>query len=352
MDAKFIHSLFALSFACVVVAAFYVVSADTKQAPPQAIAVGDFTEYVAGTEAVEEGTDPQTVLFTGDVMLARGVEWAMDDYGSNYPYKYIADTFLEHTDVVINFEASIPKVHRPTPALQFSFSVDAAHLDALADAGVTHASLANNHSFDFRRAGYDNTVATLKRVGVTAFGKPYVLATSTVSFIEGETNLALIGIDLTQSTYTEDELAPVFAYADAHSEQQVVVVHWGNEYDMIHSPLQEQYAKLFITLGADLVVGDHPHVVQDIAKITDVPVFYSLGNLIFDQYFSDEVQEGLMISWDTASSTIELIPVTSIGSRNQPRVMSGQEKTRFLEDLSERSALEIREEIQSGRLEF
>lgn len=347
MDTKFAHTVVGFAIASALAAGFYIASADERYTVPVSVAVGEIEAEVGSTQ-VETENMLQRVLFTGDVMLARGVEWAMNDYGSNYPYAHIAEMFLEHDEVVVNFEASIPKTHTPTPAFKFAFSVDPTHLAALSDAGVTHASLANNHSFDFRKVGYSNTISVLEENGIIAFGKPYSLATSSVTVIEGDTDIALIGVDLTQSSYTRNDLSGLFAHAEANSGLQVVVVHWGTEYDMHHSASQEKYAKLFVELGADLVVGHHPHVVQDIERVNGVPVFYSLGNLIFDQYFSDEVQEGLMLSWDVTDSNLELIPVTSIGSRNQPRVMPEQEKKIFLEELRERSSSEMRDEILSN----
>jgi poly-gamma-glutamate synthesis protein (capsule biosynthesis protein) len=76
----------------------------------------------------------------------------------------------------------------------------------------------------------------------------------------------------------------------------IVSFHFGIEYESVHSGQQEALAKKAINDGAVMVVGHHPHVPQDIAYYDSKPVFYSLGNFIFDQYFSKETMGGLFIT--------------------------------------------------------
>src|SRR5688572_6140187 len=86
-----------------------------------------------------------TVLFVGDVMLSRHVERRMREFGVAYPFRHVQKLLKRHDYVVGNFEGSIPATHVPTPAFTMRFSVDAAFAPALADAGFTTMTLANNH---------------------------------------------------------------------------------------------------------------------------------------------------------------------------------------------------------------
>jgi uncharacterized membrane protein (UPF0127 family) len=72
----------------------------------------------------------------------------------------------------------------------------------------------------------------------------------------------------------------------------IVSFHWGEEYKKIANERQRKLAKIAIDSGADLVIGHHPHVIQDIEKYKDKFIFYSLGNFIFDQNFSKETMIG------------------------------------------------------------
>ncbi len=76
----------------------------------------------------------------------------------------------------------------------------------------------------------------------------------------------------------------------------VVYSHWGYEYEHEPNIIQRQLAHEFIDAGADLVVGSHPHVIQSSEVYRDKHIYYSLGNLIFDQYWEESVRCGLFIS--------------------------------------------------------
>src|SRR5690606_29076429 len=95
------------------------------------------------------------------------------------------------------------------------------------------------------------------------------------------------------------------------------------EYELVHDELQETLAKALVDAGADAVMGHHPHVVQDVAFYDGVPIFYSLGNFIFDQYWNEHVQTGLGVEMRIEAGQIayQLIPFTTARSRNQPMVM-------------------------------
>ena len=254
--------------------------------------------------------------------------------------------------VIGNFESSMAVEHRQTPAYAMKFSVQEAVLPEIKDAGFTHLSLGNNHSFDFGVAGYKNAREKLQSQSLTSFGSgEYVGSDSIaiVSTIKGD--VALIGINASQRTPTKEEVERVLTQASKRSSFQVVYVHWGNEYDLTHSTAQRALAEVFVDAGADVIVGHHPHVVQDIDIIKGVVVFYSLGNYIFDQYFSSDVQEGLVVGLDLAfDPTLTLIPVTSKKQLSQPTYMKPSDHKLFLENLAKRSHPSLREKIKAGSI--
>jgi poly-gamma-glutamate synthesis protein (capsule biosynthesis protein) len=71
--------------------------------------------------------------------------------------------------------------------------------------------------------------------------------------------------------------------------------HWGNEYVPVANQIFVDLAHEFIDKGVDLIVGGHPHVIQNKEIYQDKSIYYSLGNFVFDQYFSHETQEGLLL---------------------------------------------------------
>ncbi len=292
-----------------------------------------------------------SLVFVGDVMLGRNVEVLMNREGSGYPFDGLALPSLAPNPAIVgNFEAAMATPHVMTKALQMRFSVNEVFLPALSAAGYTHASQANNHSFDYELEGYVNTKNALSRQGIAPFGHGREINRDSISYIESEAGIvALVGINASASIPRLQEFSEALRVASEQSTMQIVYIHWGNEYDNIHSRAQELLATELIDAGADMIVGHHPHVVQDIDVIDGVVVFYSLGNYIFDQYFSTEVQEGLVLTLSLDETPqVMLVPVTSNAALSKPSLMTPAQHSKFLESLAIRSDEALAQSIIKG----
>ncbi len=324
---------------------------------------GAYVKYVKATVSVPNPVSESaffvfnakefnSVIFVGDVLLSRNVEYLMRERGSSYPYKGFNFSKISDRPAVIgNFEASIPVEHFPTPLNTVTFSVDEQHIDAAQQNGFTHFSLANNHSFDFDLGGFQNTKAVLKQARIKSFGQPEAPSKNSVSYIKlRDKTLAVIGVETLTGSMTNKLAAEVIQDAEMKSDFQIIYVHWGSEYAPTSNQSQREWAQLFVDAGADLIVGLHPHVVQEVGLIDGVLVFYSLGNYIFDQYFSTEVKEGLVIALNFDEASVDLIPVESATHLSQPRQMDSLSYGKFLRNLAGKSSNEIRLEITTGQL--
>ncbi|MEY2664965.1 MAG: biosynthesis protein CapA [Candidatus Parcubacteria bacterium] len=301
--------------------------------------------------SVKETKVYNSVVFTGDVMLGRNVEVLMRQQSMSYPYLGMnLQSLAPNAAIVGNFESSMAEPHVMTPALQMKFSVDEMFLPALKEAGYTHLSQANNHSFDYGESGFLHTTALLEQNHITPFGHGYQFSKNSITYLESSSGrVALVGINASASIPEKREVVSLLDEAAKNSALQVVYIHWGTEYEPIHSRAQELLAKELVVAGADLIVGHHPHVVQDIGLIDGVLVFYSLGNYIFDQYFSDEVQEGLVLTLALEDYPfLALIPVESKTVKSQPAPMNPSQHQAFLQSLAERSAPELSNDILHG----
>lgn len=90
----------------------------------------------------------------------------------------------------------------------------------------------------------------------------------------------------------------------------IVSFHFGEEYQSKSNSIQKFWAKLAIDSGADLVIGHHPHVIQEIEKYKGKYIAYSLGNFVFDQGFSQETMRGLLLKVIIENGKIkEVIPI-------------------------------------------
>jgi len=314
------------------------------------ITTGSFLQ--SGEKEIEEKQPTKKhIAFVGDVLLARHVEKIQNNYGLDYIFAALPP-MASSTYLVGNFESSVPERHEPTPDMTMSFSTASSVLPSLTNYGFSHLSLANNHSYDKGKDGFLHTQKSLREVGIAWFGDQQLGSTS-VAYLELENaTVALIGVYAVEKTPVENKLQSVFSEAERNSDFQIAYVHWGTEYELTHSPFQESLARDLIDAGADSVIGHHPHVVQDIDTYKDVVIFYSLGNFVFDQYFNRDVQEGLWlnVTFDDSKPKYTLVPITSLGSYSQPRVMSGYNRDIFLKTLAKRSAFSLREQITSGIL--
>ena len=304
----------------------------------------------SGPVATKKST---TVTFVGDVMLARNVEYLLKSRGSNYPFRHLTELFAGSDTVVGNFESAVLKNHVKTPSFTTTFSVDSLFLPLLTKAGFTHMSLANNHSFDYGPATFTNTEIALKEAGLSVLGNPNQVTTSTTAIITaGDYTIGLLAVNKIFSNIPWADIVTKIKDLEARTDYQIVFVHWGEEYVLKHNNKQEEFAKKLIDTGIDAVVGHHPHVTQDIEVYKNKPIFYSLGNFIFDQYFSVDVQQGLLLKLNIATSTVTytIVPISSESSLSQPALMAGREATLFLKNLARRSDPNFTQNIKAGLL--
>lgn len=282
-------------------------------------------EVVAKVAPVQE---PVTILFAGDMMLGRHVGKLIAAHGAEHPFEKIASSLAEISPdlFIANLEGPITELAAPdsrvSPEQPYSmrFSFDPEVTSAIKDIGFTHLSLANNHTLDQGGQGVRDTIAHLSAAGVVPFGTRDgpALGTVATTTVRGR-DLVFVGLDTTIIVHDAGAVREALA-AFPESTFVAVLVHWGNEYEAIHSSAQETFAHLLINSGADLVVGAHPHVVQDVDTYKGKRIYYSLGNFVFDQYWNEAVQTGLMVlvTLDGDRTAYQELPVKSV--RSQPAV--------------------------------
>ncbi|MEK9157342.1 MAG: CapA family protein [Patescibacteria group bacterium] len=281
----------------------WAVSTDT---PPHSISdIGKPTSPDADTLVDDIPlTEPESsrVLFVGDIMLARAVEWSIKEEGAGYPFLlWDAGLFADADAVIGNFEGTIRDAEHIEQTNVMAFDTLPEYVTPLAGAGFTHLSLANNHADDFGQATTDFMRSTITDVGITPFGDPFV-SESFIARIDGGIPVSLVGFH----AFNEEtaSIVETIRTEDAAGNFVIVYPHWGVEYNHEPSISQTAAAQIWIDAGADLIIGAHPHVVQTAEIINGVPVIYSLGNFLFDQDFSRATQIGAVADVTLSSSEI------------------------------------------------
>lgn len=295
------------------------------------------------TKTIEE--DGQTILFVGDIMLDRNVEVFINQNSVEYPFLEIKKEITAYDIAVGNLEG--PIVYEPIEfareSLMFNFMPETA--DALYWAGFDVLTLSNNHTQNRGAQGLTETKEILTKAGINYVGDPVTCSDETV-FKKNGVVFTVFNKTFPQNC-SDDKLSEMVKKVRSVNPNDflVAILHWGNEYQPLNSSTQETLAHNIIDSGADLVIGHHPHVVQNIEIYKNKAIFYSLGNFIFDQYFSKETQEGLAVGVEIFNNRVAYRLVTIQSKNSQPFIMSDNEKIVLLELLAERSDAKVKDGI-------
>ena len=236
------------------------------------------------------------LLFAGDVLLSRGVERQLSHDGQ--ALSRALRPALSGADWVMgNLEGAVGSPDdcctSPLDAPCFPIRGELIHL--LHDAGFQAIGLANNHALDMGQAGRDATQRILGQSDILSL--TYEDSPQFIRF--GDVTVGLVGISLVPGRGEEalsipsTDLRRKLRLARNLSNLLVVYVHWGNEFLDWPEKKQRQAAEWLVRNGADLIVGHHPHLVQKPERLHGKAVFYSLGNLVFDQKYPS-TREGLL----------------------------------------------------------
>lgn len=297
--------------------------------------------------------ETDSYLFVGDVMMARYVETLVAERGIEYLFSNSKNLFNHFDYVFGNFEGPVTENHTPTMKDEMVFSIATSTISGIGNY-FSAMSLANNHTYDHGSTSLATTQQTLMAEGVDYFGHPNQISSSTAYRIDQDGySIVLHGLHAVEG-FDATSTLQALAEHDEDGALQIVYVHWGDEYKATHNQAQEDLAKLLIDGGADSIIGHHPHVVQDIGFYKGVPIFYSLGNFIFDQYFDEAVQTHLALGLVIENRTIsyQLIPLTSIENDSSPRLMAFDARLSFLTELAKQSDAALYEQIKSGKIEL
>ncbi|MDD3655963.1 MAG: AmmeMemoRadiSam system protein B [Atribacterota bacterium] len=297
----------------------------------------------------------ETVLLAGDMMLGRGLEKLMTENGIYYPFQKIVQ-LLRGVDIVFaNFEGPIKENVPGISEDEAKFASRPEVLEAVRWSQINLLSLANNHTTDLGEEGLEETKEWLQKyqinfIGTTLPDHQHIKNNSfyTEQYVFLAFNRILPYID-----YQESIIKEVEKTKQSNPGKIIIVsIHWGKENELISSPIQRELAHQIIAAGADVIVGHHPHVVQEIELIDNRPVFYSLGNFIFNQQAYSETREGLLIGITMTADnlTLWLFPIKN--QAGQPMLLSQLEAEIFLNNLAKKSDKRLWEELKKGIIEL
>lgn len=321
------------------------------------------TSYVTGYFSRGEkakGAGSVNMLFLGDLMLDRDMRALIARKNVDWPTEKIQRLFWSQDLNVANLEG--PITTNPSVSLNskedekrhFAFTFDPEISGAFLDKNNINAlNIGNNHILNFGSEGLKETEGLLSSESVRYFGSPESKDNYFLEEIDGK-KIALVSYNQF-SKISSEETADLVRKVKAESDFVVVYAHWGKEYQLEEDASQREEAHLFIDSGADLIVGSHPHVVQPMEIYKNRAIFYSLGNFIFDQYFSEDVKTRLAVgvALDKEKTSFYLVGM-HLERSGQLSILEGEKKKIFLERFSQNSQVDnsVKSEIINSSFEL
>ncbi len=309
-------------------------------------------------EPEEEPELPTTIVFTGDVLLSSYVQNNYDSGGISGVLDQELLNLLNGADItMINNE--FPFSTRGTQAedKQYTFRVNPSYVTALQEMGVDVAGLANNHVLDYGTDALEDTFTTLENAGIayTGAGRSYEDACRLIRFEKNGKSFGFLaasrvipvvswnvenGAPGVFCTYDTTHLVEEIKKAKQQCDYVFVAVHWGVEHTDELTGYQPVMARQFIDAGADGVIGSHPHVLQGMEFYQGKPIFYSLGNFIFNREIERTAAVEITVTPENEMQ-IRLIPASAENAYTHS--VTGEEAQaifRYLDDLSETATVD------------
>lgn len=338
---------------------------------------GDLASYYAKAQQATQAQAPETsvsFLAVGDIMLSRNVAGTIAKHNDPLlPFSAMA-SLLNSTDFnFANLESPLSGNKSYNPSGSLIFNTPPANAAGLSTYHFNVLNLANNHAMDQGTHGIDYTKKFLADRGILSEGTGDTLDEAWLPAIYSVKGLKIAFIGASYSSEndngktTNDNVARIedterlkaaVIAARTQADFVVVTMHAGTEYTRRPNAAQIAFAHAALDAGADIVIGAHPHWVQTIEQYNGKYIFYSLGNFIFDQMWSQDTREGLALKIILSSANvqsglapgaasindlqgarvaakikqIELIPLI-IDDYSTPRVANEQEKASILKKI-------------------
>ena len=288
-----------------------------------------YQKKVDNVSGVDNVSNSLTLISTGDIGLVRYINYQIQKkHDPNYPFTEISN-YLKDADITItNLEGPLV-TNCPNIITGFNFCGQDTNVKGLIFAGIDAATLANNHSTNHGLEGLNETVNILKSNGITPFG----LADQIEYLNVKGKKIALVGfVELGNNwpglnNATSQNVAKLVSQARKNTNIVITVFHWGIEYTRKPTQTQVSLAHTAIDNGADIVLGNHPHWIQETEIYKDKFITYAQGNTIFDQDWSQETKEGVLYKFEYKNGKFEKVDekYTIIEQNVRPRFATNAE---------------------------
>jgi poly-gamma-glutamate synthesis protein (capsule biosynthesis protein) len=248
--------------------------------------------------------DPVRILSTGDLMLGRSVNYKGakgNDFG--WSFQQVRGFLTKADYVVANLENPII-TDCPLTNEGMVFCADEKAGEALKKSGINLLTLANNHILNYGQRGQEQTKQILTENGLDSLAE----GESLTKVLAGKT-FGFLAFDDVSNNLVIEEVATRVAKTSMEVDHLLVAVHFGNEYRYTPTQRQVELARAIIDAGARAVLGNHSHWLGAVELYQRGAIIYSHGNFVFDQMWSEETKEGILVSWEFGAKSLQQIMI-------------------------------------------
>ncbi|AQR65174.1 poly-gamma-glutamate biosynthesis protein [Aquaspirillum sp. LM1] len=268
------------------------------------------------------------LLMVGDIMLDDGPGQVIAS--GRDPFAPFASLLADGDYTIGNLECPVATTGKALDSKIYTFRAHPRVLPVL-KRHIDAVALANNHSGDYGKAAFAETLALLKQQQLPYFGgganlreahaplwlEKSGLRVALLSYNEFKPRSFEAGASQPGIAWSEDAqvVADIRAARAAGADVVIPFMHWGWERETTPSARQRQLARTLIDAGADAVVGGHPHVTQGAETYRGKPIIYSLGNFVFDGFERPAEKRGWLLrltlnkrgvhTWDTVAADMD-----------------------------------------------
>ena len=252
---------------------------------------------------------------------------------------------------ILNFETPVGDSSHFIEKCGPKLCCDKKAVKAIKAAGFSLLTLANNHFFDCGQYGVEQTISACNEYGISYVGGGITLSTAIRPYqlaISG-TKITIINVCETEfsiATDTHGGSAPLDIVDVARNiisnkgtSKVIVIVHGGHEFYQLPSTRMQKMYRFFIDLGASAIINHHQHCFSGYEIYNECPIFYGLGNFIFDSTINRRNEMwnyGYCVELDTENiSNFKIIPYLQSNEEPGLRLLTKEEKLFFSQKISE-----------------
>ena len=272
-----------------------------------------------------------TVSFIGDCSIGDSVQWrnyntsyhtVLKEKGYAWPFSLVKDVLAADDLTVANLEVVLTTRTKPRQDKEINLIGDPAFVQVLHEGSIEVVNTANNHAWDFGADAYHEMMGYLDAAEIQHFGTlyPYQETGSdiyTVVEVKG-VKFGFLGISYPQESDKKRITNRIKYLREQGADVVVLSLHWGREEQPQPESGAASYAKYCIDAGADVIYGQHPHVLQSVQFYKGKPIFYSTGNFTFGSMSDVDPDTGIFqLTWKLVDGAPVLQRFSVVACRTQ-----------------------------------